>query len=118
MWCVCVCVCIYIYIYAMAFMGLPVKMAYKFAFSTTYLSSKFIIFYLIYFWISGQILKVGTVSSTVVRTLSVRCSVKTERCFDLMNFSVQYTALDECFLLKCGSRRRSNWPPLLYKPPT
>jgi hypothetical protein len=30
-----------------------------------------------------------------------------------MNFSVEYMALSDCYLLKCGSRSWSSWPPLI-----
>jgi hypothetical protein len=55
---------------------------------------------------------------TVVKTVhtsSVRCSsAKTERNFDLVNFSVEYMVLADSYLLKYGSRSWSSWTPLLY----
>jgi hypothetical protein len=44
-----------------------------------------------------------------VSIVSVRCSsVKTERYFDLMNFSVEHMALADCSLLKFGSESWSS----------
>jgi hypothetical protein len=38
----------------------------------------------------------------------------TERYFDLMNFSVEYMAVADWYLIKCSSLSWSSWPPLLW----
>jgi hypothetical protein len=50
---------------------------------------------------------------TVSFHLQVTASLK----FDLFKIGAQldpYVSLGDCYLLKCGPRSRSSWPPLLY----